>query len=56
MGILVALIGSLAFLMRIYARLIELGSETPVRNPYIVEKYKLTLEGNCIVEQYLRQK
>ena len=39
------LIGSLAFLVRIYAMLIELGAETPVKNPYIAEKYKLALEG-----------
>jgi methane/ammonia monooxygenase subunit C len=45
MGIFVGLIGSLAFLVRIYARLIELGVETPVKNPYIAEKYKLALEG-----------
>ena len=44
-GIFVGLIGSLAFLVRIYARLIELGAETPVKNPYIAEKYKLALEG-----------
>jgi methane/ammonia monooxygenase subunit C len=30
--------------VRIYARLIELGVETPVRNPYIAEKYKLAFE------------
>lgn len=40
MGIFVGLIGSLAYLMRIYARLIELGAETPVKNPYIAENYK----------------
>jgi methane/ammonia monooxygenase subunit C len=45
MGIFVGLIGSLAYLMRIYARLIELGAETPVKNPYMAEKYKLALEG-----------
>jgi methane/ammonia monooxygenase subunit C len=45
MGIFVGLIGALAYLMRIYARLIELGTETPVKNPYIAENYKLALEG-----------
>lgn len=45
MGIFFGLIGSLAYLMRIYARLIELGAETPVKNPYIAENYKLALEG-----------
>jgi methane/ammonia monooxygenase subunit C len=45
MGIFVGLIGSLTYLVRIYARLIELGVETPVKNPYIAEKYKLALEG-----------
>ena len=45
MGIFVGMIGSVAFLMRIYARLIELGAETPVKNPYVAETYKLALEG-----------
>jgi methane/ammonia monooxygenase subunit C len=39
MGIFVGLIGSLAYPMRIYARLIELGAETPVKNPCIAENY-----------------
>ena len=45
MGMFVGMVGSLAFLMRIYARLIELGAETPVKNPYVAEMYKLDLEG-----------
>jgi len=45
MGIFVGLVGSLAYLMRTYARLIELGAETPLKNPYMAEKYKLALEG-----------
>ena len=44
-GIFVGLIGSLAFTTRAYARLIELGAETPPRNPYVAEVYKLALEG-----------
>jgi methane/ammonia monooxygenase subunit C len=35
MGIFVGLIGSLAYLMRIYGRLIELGADTSVENPYV---------------------
>jgi methane/ammonia monooxygenase subunit C len=45
MGILIGMIGSLAYLMRIYGRLIELGAESPVKNPYMAEMYKLALEG-----------
>jgi methane/ammonia monooxygenase subunit C len=45
MGIVVGLIGSLAYLIRTYARLIELGVEIPVKNPYLAEMYKLALEG-----------
>ena len=26
-------------------RLVELGAETPARNPYVAEMYKLALEG-----------
>ncbi len=44
-GIVLAFIGALAFVVRIYARLIELGSEVPSKNPYIAEMYKLALEG-----------
>ena len=44
-GIFVGLIGSPAFTTRAYARLIELGAETPPRNPYVAEVYKLALEG-----------
>jgi methane/ammonia monooxygenase subunit C len=45
MGIFVGLVGSLAYLMRTFAKLIELGAETPLKNPYMAEKYKLALEG-----------
>lgn len=45
MGIFVALIGSLAYLVRVYARLVELGAEVPARNPHMAEMYKLALEG-----------
>ncbi|AIF85171.1 Ammonia monooxygenase/methane monooxygenase, subunit C [Candidatus Nitrososphaera evergladensis SR1] len=45
MGIFVALMGSLAYLVRVYARLVELGVEMPARNPYLAEMYKLALEG-----------
>jgi methane/ammonia monooxygenase subunit C len=45
MGIFVGLIRSLAYLVMIYGRLIELGAETSVKSPYVAEKYKLALEG-----------
>jgi methane/ammonia monooxygenase subunit C len=45
MGIFMALMGSLAYLVRVYARLVELGAERPARNPHIAEMYKLALEG-----------
>ena len=45
MALFVGLIGSLAYIVRIYARLIELGAETPAKNPYVAEMYKLALEG-----------
>jgi methane/ammonia monooxygenase subunit C len=44
-GLVLAFIGALAFVVRIYARLIELGAETPAKNPYVDELYKLSLEG-----------
>ena len=44
-GIILGLIGSLAFVARAYARLVELGAEIPPMNPYLAEKYKLALEG-----------
>jgi methane/ammonia monooxygenase subunit C len=44
MGIFVGLIGSLAYLVRIYGRLID-SYESPVKNPYIAENYKLALQG-----------
>ncbi len=45
MGVVVAFIGALAYVVRIYARLVELGAETPGENPYIAEMYKMALEG-----------
>lgn len=45
MGVFVGVIGSLAYLIRTYARLIELGAEIPVKNPHMAEMYKLALEG-----------
>ena len=37
--------GASAFVVRVYARWVELGAETPARNPYVKETYKLALEG-----------
>ncbi|MGI0048332.1 MAG: methane monooxygenase/ammonia monooxygenase subunit C, partial [Nitrososphaera sp.] len=45
MGVVVAFMGALAYVVRVYARLVELGAETPARNPYVAEMYKLALEG-----------
>lgn len=45
MGVFAGVIGSLAYLIRTYARLIELGAEIPVKNPHMAEMYKLALEG-----------
>jgi len=45
MGVVVAFMGVLAYVVRIYARLVELGAETPGENPYIAEMYKMALEG-----------
>jgi methane/ammonia monooxygenase subunit C len=45
MGLFVALIGSMAYLVKVYARLVELGAEIPPKNPYLPEMYKLALEG-----------
>jgi methane/ammonia monooxygenase subunit C len=45
MGVFVGVIGSLAYLIRTYARLIELGAEILVKNPHMTEMYKLALEG-----------
>jgi methane/ammonia monooxygenase subunit C len=41
----VAFMGALAYVVRVYARLVELGAETPGENPYIAEMYKMALEG-----------
>jgi methane/ammonia monooxygenase subunit C len=45
MGVVVAFMGALAYVVRVYARLVELGAETPAKNPYVAEMYKLALEG-----------
>ena len=45
MGVVVAFMGALAYVVRVYARLVELGAETPGENPYIAEMYKMALEG-----------
>ena len=45
MGVVVAFIGALAYVVRVYARLVELGAETPGENPYVAEMYKMALEG-----------
>ena len=45
MGVVVAFMGPLAYVVRVYARLVELGAETPARNPYVAEMYKIALEG-----------
>src|ERR687892_259604 len=37
--------GVVAYVVRVYARLVELGAETPAKNPYVAEMYKLALEG-----------
>src|SRR5919201_709556 len=44
-GVVVAFMGALAYVVRVYARLVELGAETPAKNPYVTEMYKLPLEG-----------
>lgn len=36
--------GALAYVVRVYARLVELGAETPAKSPYVAEMYKLALE------------
>ena len=45
MGVVVAFMGALAYVVRVYARLVELGAETPSENPYVAEMYKMALEG-----------
>ena len=53
--------GALAYVVRVYARLVELGAETPAKNPYVAEMYNLALEGklysriNTITRQEDRQ-
>src|SRR3989304_4167210 len=44
-GVVVAFMGALAYVVRVYARLVELGAETPGENPYVAEMYKMALEG-----------
>ncbi|MEM3103083.1 MAG: hypothetical protein QXL93_00190 [Candidatus Nitrosocaldus sp.] len=45
MGVVVAFMGALAYVVRLYVRMVELGMETPPSNPYVAEMYKLALEG-----------
>ena len=45
MGVGVAFMGALAYVVRVYARLVELGAETPGEDPYVAEMYKMALEG-----------
>jgi methane/ammonia monooxygenase subunit C len=45
MGVVVAFMGALAYVVRVYARLVELGAETPGEDPYVAEMYKMALEG-----------
>ncbi len=52
MGVVVAFMGALAYVVRVYARLVELGAETPARNPYVAEMYKLALEGKLYSRIY----
>ena len=52
MGVVVAFMGALAYVVRVYARLVELGAETPGKNPYVAEMYKLALEGKLYHEIY----
>ena len=50
MGVVVAFMGALAYVVRVYARLVELGAETPAKNPYVAEMYKLS-SGRQTVQQ-----
>ena len=52
MGVVVAFMGALAYVVRVYARLVELGAETPAKNPYVAEMYKLALEGKLYSRIY----
>src|SRR5690606_14977162 len=38
-GIVLAFMGALAFVVRVYARLVELGVETPAKSAYVAEMY-----------------
>jgi Na+-transporting methylmalonyl-CoA/oxaloacetate decarboxylase gamma subunit len=52
MGVVVAFMGALAYVVRVYARLVELGAETPGKNPYVAEMYKLHLKESCTADQF----
>ena len=56
MGVVVAFMGALAYVVRVYARLVELGAETPAKNPYVAEMYKLALEGKLYRDPYHKTK
>ena len=45
MGVVVVFYGALAYVVRVYARLVELGAETPAKNQYVAKLNKLALEG-----------
>ena len=56
MGVVVVFMGALAYVVRVYARLVELGAETPAKNPYVAEMYKPALEGSGTVGPYHKTK
>ncbi len=45
MGVVLAFMGAFAYVVRVYERLVELRAESPAKNPYVAEMYKLALEG-----------
>ncbi len=61
MGVVVAFMGALAYVVRVYARLVELGAETPAKNPYDalparitvlnIERENRPIEGFIITQQ-----
>ena len=52
MGVVVAFMGALAYVVRVYARLVELGAETPAKNPYVAEMYNWLLKESCTAGQF----
>ena len=47
MGVVVAFMGALAYVVRVYARMVELGAETPAKNPYVAEITSWLLKESC---------